>query len=120
MTLMLKCLLFIGMVIISNNAFAETCLASLYWPGSYGQKGTATASMIPLDSTALTAAHKTLPLKSRVRVTSLNAGKSVVVTITDRGPYVPGRCIDLTLAAGAAIGLGIKQGLAKVRVERIP
>ena len=62
---------------------------------------------------ALTAAHRTLKLGTKVKVTNLNNNKSVVVIISDRGPYVRGRIIDLSLAAARAIGMS---GTAKVRL----
>jgi rare lipoprotein A len=63
----------------------------------------------------LTAAHQTLPLGTRVRVTNLHNGRSVVVTITDRGPYLDGRVIDLSYAAARRIGM-IDPGTAPVRL----
>jgi rare lipoprotein A len=78
-----------------------------------------TASGERFQSSALTAAHRSLPLGSQVRVTHLGNNKSVVVRINDRGPYIRGRIIDLTPAAAASIGLGYGQGLANVKVERI-
>ena len=71
-----------------------------------------TASGIPLDDNAMTAAHKTLPFGSTVKVTNKKTGHAVTVTITDRGPYVKGRCIDLTTAGARALGLA---GLAPQR-----
>ncbi|WP_095011786.1 septal ring lytic transglycosylase RlpA family protein [Tsuneonella mangrovi] len=73
----------------------------------YGRKfnGRSTASGERFDMNAMTAAHKTLPFGSRVRVTNLSNGKSVVVRINDRGPYVKGRTIDLSRAAATEIGL---------------
>ena len=65
---------------------------------------------------ALTAAHRTLPFGTRVRVTHRGSGRSVDVTINDRGPYIAGRIIDLSRAAAGAIGL-TAQGVAKVSVE---
>jgi len=65
---------------------------------------------------ALTAAHRTLPLGSVVKVTNPANGNSVVVRITDRGPFIAGRIIDLSQAAAGQIGL-IKRGTAEVRVE---
>jgi rare lipoprotein A len=62
-----------------------------------------TASGEPFNPNALTAAHKTLPFNTRVRVTNPANGKSVVVRINDRGPYVGSRCLDLSRAAFAAI-----------------
>jgi len=78
-----------------------------------------TASGERFRSGALTAAHKSLPLGSQVKVTHLGTNKSVIVRINDRGPYIRGRIIDLTPAAAAQIGLGYSQGLAKVKVERV-
>lgn len=99
-----------------NPAFAEDCIASVYWIGDSSQSGTRTASGIPLNNNALTAAHKTLPFRSRVKVTNKRNGKSVVVSITDRGPYIRGRCIDLTRAGARALGFS---GVVSVRVERL-
>jgi peptidoglycan lytic transglycosylase len=68
-----------------------------------------------LDEGALAAAHKNLPCGTRLRVMNKINGKSVVVTINDRGPFVPGRIIDLTPAAARAIGMS---GLARVSLHR--
>ncbi|MBC8524147.1 MAG: septal ring lytic transglycosylase RlpA family protein [Chlorobium phaeobacteroides] len=64
----------------------------------------------------LTAAHKSLPFGSMVRVTNLNNGRKVMVRINDRGPYIKGRIIDLSLEAAKEINL-LKKGVAKVRIE---
>lgn len=77
-----------------------------------------TASGERFRSGALAAAHRTLPLGAKVKVTNLNNGRSVIVRINDRGPFIRGRIIDLTPAAASRIGLGSRQGLAKVRVQR--
>ena len=66
----------------------------------------------------LTAAHRALPLGTRVRVTNLRNGRSVDVRINDRGPFVAGRIIDLSRAAARALGL-LHVGVATVRVESI-
>ena len=88
--------------------------ASWYSVGS--NSGTRTASGQRLSNEAATAAHKTLPMGTKVRVTNENNGKSEIVTIIDRGPYVVGRIIDLTI--GCAERLGFRQnGVAPVRVE---
>jgi rare lipoprotein A len=84
----------------SASAFAETCVAS-----RYGYGGGRTASGERMDPKAMTAAHRTRPLGSHVTVTSHSTGRSVTVRINDRGPFVRGRCIDLS--NGAARGLGI-------------
>jgi rare lipoprotein A len=64
----------------------------------------------------LTAAHKTLPFGTIVRVTRLSTGRQVIVVINDRGPYVKGRLIDLSLAAAKEIGM-VRVGVAKVKIE---
>ena len=73
----------------------------MYGNGFAGRK---TASGERFDPTALTMAHRTLPFGSKVRVTNTKNGQTVVVTITDRGPFVPGRVIDLTPAGAQALG----------------
>jgi rare lipoprotein A len=65
---------------------------------------------------AMTAAHKTLPFGSRVRVTNLDNGRSVVVVINDRGPFVKRRVIDVSRAAAQELGF-INHGLANVRID---
>jgi rare lipoprotein A len=65
---------------------------------------------------AMTAAHRTLPLGSIVRVTNLKTGHSALVRITDRGPFIPGRVVDLSLAAAQKLDV-YKPGIAEVRVE---
>jgi rare lipoprotein A len=84
-------------------------LASIY--GNDSQ----TASGERFDAHELTAAHRTLPFGTRVRVTNHSNGRSVVVTINDRGPFVRGRIIDVTPATAHALGMS---GLAPVTVER--
>jgi rare lipoprotein A len=98
---------------VNGSARAESGIASLY---STRELGTKTASGRHLHDGGLTAAHKTLPFGSRVRVTNHANGHSVVVTITDRGPYTRGRVIDLTPAAGRALGFS---GLTHVTLERV-
>jgi rare lipoprotein A len=87
----------------------------------YGERhqGRLTASGVPFDMRRLTAAHRTLPLGTRLRVTSLVNGRSVVVRLTDRGPYRPGRLIDLSQAAARAIG-AVDGGVVPVRVDALP
>lgn len=87
--------------------------ASWYGPGFHGHE---TASGEAFDQHALTAAHRTLPLGTEAKVTNLETGQSVQVTINDRGPYVQGRQLDLSQAAAKQIGL-TKQGVAKVKIE---
>lgn len=80
-----------------------TCKASFYGRGD-GTDGGPTASGETFNSEAMTAAHKSLPLGTRIRVTNTATGQSVVVRINDRGPYVSGRCLDLSAGAFDAIG----------------
>src|SRR6266404_1002481 len=85
------------------------------WYGDYFQ-GKTTASGEPYDMYDLTAAHPTLPLGSWVRVTNLRNGRAVVVRITDRGPIVPGRIIDLSYNTARVLHFGSK-GLQRVRLD---
>ncbi len=94
----------------------EVGLASWYGPPYAGRKG---ADGTVYDQNAMTAAHLTLPMGTTVRVTNLETNQSAVVRITDRGPFVHGRIIDLSLAAAKAIGV-YRMGVAKVRVEAFP
>ncbi len=91
----------------------ELGLASWYGPPYHNRKG---ADGTVYDENAMTAAHKTLPLGSTVRVTNLSNGASAVVRITDRGPFVGERIIDLSLAAAKITGV-YQVGVAKVKVE---
>jgi rare lipoprotein A len=67
---------------------------------------------------ALTCAHPSAPFGTRLKVTDLETGRDVVVTVTDRGPFVRGRVVDLSLAAARALRM-VERGVAKVRVERL-
>lgn len=87
--------------------------ASWYGPGFIGKK---TASGAIFDDSKLTAAHKTLPLGSKARVTNLSNGRTVKVEINDRGPYAANRIIDLSKAAAHALGM-IDNGVVRVRVD---
>lgn len=97
---------------ITEN-ITETCTASEYGIGD-GYHGKRAADGSIFNTHALTAAHRTRSFGSHVTVTNRNNGRSVVVRITDRGPFVKGRCIDLSRAAALAIGMS---GLAKVTVR---
>ncbi len=90
----------------------QTGIASFY-------SGSRTASGERLNPRALTAAHRTWPFGSQVRVTHLATGRQVVVRINDRGPFTRGRVIDLTPAAAEVIGLARRHGIARVRIERL-
>jgi rare lipoprotein A len=101
-------------------ALAETCIASQYGIGDgynggpvacrgYGRFNTHATS-------PYTVAHRTHPCGSRVQITNLRNGKSIEAVVTDRGPFVRGRCVDLGRAGANAIGMG---GTAPVTVERL-
>lgn len=97
-----------------GSAQAEQCTASHYGHGD-GLQGSRTASGERFNTYALTAAHKRHPFGTRLRVT--HAGHSVEVRVTDRGPFVRGRCVDLSWAAARAIGI---TGIGRVVVEALP
>lgn len=78
--------------------------------------GTQTASGIPLKNYGMTAAHKTLPMGTKVRVTNIENGKSVILKITDRGPYIKGRVIDVTKGAAKKLGF-LNTGVVHCKVE---
>jgi rare lipoprotein A len=93
---------------------AEVGLASYY---GRRHQGRPTASGAPFDPAAFTCAHRTAPFGTRLRVTDLATGRSVVVTVNDRGPAVRTRVVDLSLAAARALGM-VERGVVRVRVER--
>ncbi|WP_247877906.1 septal ring lytic transglycosylase RlpA family protein [Azospirillum sp. TSO22-1] len=97
------------------SAFEQTGKASWYGPGFHGRK---TASGVRFNQHALTAAHRTLPLGTAVKVTNLDTGRTIQVTINDRGPYIDGRIIDLSRRAAAELGME-EAGLAPVRIETL-
>ena len=92
--------------------YDETGIASWYGPTFYG-KYTANGELY--DGSALTAAHRTLPMPVNVRVTNLENGKSIVVRVNDRGPYARGRIIDLSRHAAELLDV-VQTGTARVRV----
>jgi rare lipoprotein A len=94
---------------LSNSAFAETCAAS-----RYGYSGGRTASGERMNPNAMTAAHRTRPFGSHVTVTSHANGRTVTVRINDRGPFVRGRCIDLSSGAARVIGM---DGIVRVSLR---
>lgn len=103
------------------NANSQQLLARQRGRASwYGRRfhGRRTASGERFNASSHTAAHRSLPFGTRVRVTNLRNGRSVVVRINDRGPYSRGRIIDLSRAAAEAIGM-LRTGTAPVRVEVI-
>jgi rare lipoprotein A len=93
--------------------YSEEGMASWYGPPYDKRRG---ANGEIFDKDALTAAHRTLPMNSLIRVTNLASGQSAILRITDRGPFVPDRMLDLSLASAKAIGVW-RPGVARVRVE---
>lgn len=98
---------------ITSPGDTQSGLASYYGKEFHGRR---TASGQRFDMNKLTAAHRKLPIGSRVRVTHHGTGKSIVVTVTDRGPFKKGRVIDLSLAAARSLGM-VKAGVSRVSVE---
>lgn len=98
-----------------ENGYDETGIASWYGRDFDGK---ATANGETYDMHALSAAHKTLPLPTLVRVTNLENGRSVIVRVNDRGPFVKDRLIDLSYAAANALGYA-RNGTAHVRVQSL-
>jgi peptidoglycan lytic transglycosylase len=105
---------------LSSTASSDHTQALKGTASYYGAKfhGRRTASGERFNQEALTAAHKTLPLGIKVRVTNLRNGESVEVKINDRGPYVRGRIIDLSKGAARKLRM-LRSGTAKVKVEVI-
>jgi len=93
--------------------YTETGLASWYGP-NYNRHNAADGTVY--DQDGMTAAHRTLPMGSTVRVTNLATGQQAYVRITDRGPFAPGRILDLSVGAAKAIGL-YRAGVGRVRIE---
>jgi rare lipoprotein A len=101
---------------VTLSAQAESGIASVYRPSDPDGGGPLAANGEQINTGALTAAHKSLPFGTLVRVTNKSNGRSAVVRINDRGPYAQGRIIDLTPAGARAIGM---DGLAQVDVTLI-
>ncbi|WP_410016102.1 endolytic peptidoglycan transglycosylase RlpA [Sodalis sp. C49] len=101
-------------IIKNPQNYSETGLAAWYDAESSGSNVTATGEQF--DAGALTAAHPTLPIPSYVRVTNISNGRQLVVRVNDRGPYTPGRIIDLSRAAGDRLNISNN---SKVRVDFI-
>lgn len=120
---MKKSLLFLALIlcVLAGDVFASAALSvykssavASYYADKYHGRKTSNGEVFNMYD--LTAAHKSLPFNTKVKVTNLSNGKSVVVRINDRGPFVKGREIDLSKAAAVKIGM-IKSGTAKVSLE---
>ncbi|MHA1114330.1 MAG: septal ring lytic transglycosylase RlpA family protein, partial [Alphaproteobacteria bacterium] len=96
--------------------YVETGIASWYGDPFHGRE---TANGETYDMNALTAAHRTLPLPSIVRVTNLGNGRAITVRVNDRGPFAHGRIIDMSRRSAQLLGFA-RQGTAKVRVDILP
>lgn len=113
--------LFLGMAVavlagcVSQPHVGEKSTMTASWYGA-DFHGRQTANGEIYDMNAMTAAHKELPFNTRLRVTYLKTGKSVVVRINDRGPFIMGRDLDLSAAAAEKLGM-VPEGVGKVRVE---
>src|SRR5690242_2968260 len=107
-----------GVLTPSRQAALEHPPAPHYSQGlaSFYTEGTQTANGEKFDTYAMTAAHRTLPFGTQLRVTSLACGRSVTVRINDRGPYIRGRVVDLSYSAAKALGM-VDAGVAKVRLD---
>ena len=111
--LVMRIVLILALCMFAGTALAETGRAS--W---YQCCNPVTACGVRFNPSAMGAAHRTLPCGTKARVTDLDTRRSVIVTITDRGPFTGGRVIDLY--RGAADALGIRsRGVARVRVDRL-
>ena len=99
----------------TTGAFAGDQCGGASW---YSLPGNRTANGDRMNPSAMTAAHKSLPFGSKVRVVDQRTGKSIQVTINDRGPFVKGRIIDLSKAAATKLGFR-NAGHTKVCIERV-
>lgn len=98
--------------------FCVNCSANEGVASWYGKENRISSTGKPLSRKLFAAAHRHLPIGSKVKVTSIRTKKSVVVTIEDRGPYAKSRIIDLNYLAAKQLGI-IKCGITKVKLERI-
>ena len=99
----------------SHKNAAETQVAS-HGVASFYTEGTQTANGERFDTHKLTAAHRTLPFGTRLRVTNVTTGRSVTVRVNDRGPFVPGRVVDVSYSAAETLGM-VQRGIAKVKLD---
>ena len=98
-----------------GKSATETQVAS-HGLASFYTEGTQTASGERFDTNELTAAHRTLPFGTRLRVTNVATGRSVTVRVNDRGPFVPGRVVDVSHSAAETLGM-VGGGIAKVKLD---
>ena len=98
---------------LGKPIYSEVGLASWYGP-PYNHRHAADGTVY--DQNGMSAAHRTLPLGTLIRVTNLANGKSAMMRVTDRGPFIPGRVLDLSLGAAKALGVW-RAGVARVRID---
>ena len=110
-----KAIVFFVLILVQTAVLAqeEEGVASYYADSLHGEL---TASELPYDKDAMTAAHRTLSFGTKVKITNLDNDKSTEVTINDRGPYAENRIIDVSGAAAKELGL-LDSGTARVRIE---
>ena len=106
----------LNLIAILSDRYAQAGVASWYGEEFRGKK---TANGEIYDPDKLTAAHRSLPFGTLVKVTDLSNNRQVIVRINDRGPYKRGRIIDLSLGAARRLGM-VKKGLARVKIKIIP
>ena len=110
----------VGLVVLCQvaGAYYETGIASWYGPGFHGNR---TANGEVYDMDGISAAHKTLPFGTIVRVVEIETGRSIVVRINDRGPFIDGRIIDLSKGAAEKLGI-VEKGITRVglRILHLP
>ena len=108
------CLLLALLTLVTGCASSTSDGLASYYADKY--QGHKTASGERFDTARLTAAHRTLPFGTKVRVTNLDNGRSVVVRVNDRGPFVSGRIIDLSPAAAKQLDM-LRAGVVRVKLE---
>lgn len=97
------------------KAYSEEGYASWYGPGFHGRK---TANGEIYDQYAISAAHKSLPIPCYIHVTNLENGRTLVVRVNDRGPYIDGRLLDLSYGAAARLGV-VENGVVRIKIDLI-
>ncbi|MEM7386812.1 MAG: septal ring lytic transglycosylase RlpA family protein [Verrucomicrobiota bacterium] len=102
--------------VVQKPSVTATYHGKASWYSIKTNRGTQTASGERLSNSAMTAAHKKLKMGTKIRVTNKRNGRSVVVRINDRGPYIKGRIIDVTIGAARKLGM-VEAGVVPVKVE---
>lgn len=122
MAYLLKLILVLSLILIPIKSFGKpSCTLPQQAKASYYGKqhhGRLMANGNRFNMYSMTVANKCLPFNTKLKITNPNSNQSVVVTVTDRGPYIHGRVLDLSYGAAKAIGL-IKQGVGTVIIEKL-